>query len=259
MKASTLFYLSVMLAVASAAVLPRQQLANVYTSCTVPGTAALTFDDGPYTWHKEIVDMLDDAGAKGTFFMNGYNWDCIYSEDAVDRIQYSYSHGHQIASHTWNHAHLATLDEDQLEQQFSLTNTALSNILGVVPTFMRPPYGEYNDLVLQVAANHNQNAIIWDLDTGDSTGATAEQSEQAYTDAIDNNPDNILTLNHETYQTTVEQVLPYAIQQLQDAGYKLVTVAECLGYNVEDMYQQITEPGTRDDTWTCDGTPAPGQ
>jgi len=255
MKASTLSYLSATLAVVSASVIPRQT-ANVITSCTVPGTVALTFDDGPYTWHKEIVDTLDAAGAKGTFFMNGYNYDCIYSEDAVDRINYSYSRGHQIASHTWNHRHLATLDQDTLEQQFALSDTAFSKILGVVPTFFRPPYGEYNDLVQQTAANHGQNVIIWDLDTGDSTGATAEQSEQAYDTALASSPSSILTLNHETYQTTAEQVLPYAITALKAKGYtNFVTVAQCLG--ISEMYQKVTQPGTRDDTWTCDGTPTP--
>jgi len=259
MKVSALFYLSSTLAFAAAAVLPRQQLANVYTSCTVPNTAALTFDDGPYTWHKNVVDTLDAAGVKGTFFMNGNNWDCIYDEDGVDRVQYSYSHGHQIGSHTWGHDHLANLTADQAEEQFALSDTAFSKILGCVPAFMRPPYGEYNDIVLQTAANHNQQVVIWDLDTGDSEGATVQQAEQTYTDAINNGVSNILTLNHETYQSTVEQILPFAIQALQNAGYNLVTVAECLGYSTEDMYQQVTQPSERDDTWTCDGTPAPGQ
>jgi len=259
MKVSALFHLSSMLVVASALVLPRQQLANVYTSCTVPNTVALTFDDGPYTWHQTVVDTLDAAGVKGTFFMNGNNWDCIYNQDAVDRLQYSFSHGHQIASHTWGHDNLTTLTEDQMENQFTLSDNAFSNIIGCVPTFMRPPYGAYNELVQQVAANHNQQVIVWDLDSGDSDGATVQQSEQIYTDAINNGNSNFLTLNHETYESTVEEILPFAIQAFQDAGYNLVTVAECLGYSTEDMYQQVTQPSERDDTWTCDGTPAPGQ
>jgi len=42
---------------------------------------------------------------------------------------------------------------------------------------------------------------------------------------------------------TSHQVLPYAIQKLQQAGYQLVTLAECL-----DMapYQSVQAPGTRD-------------
>jgi len=32
-----------------------------------------------------------------------------------------------------------------------------------------------------------------------------------------------------THETTAHELLPFAIQQLQGAGYKLVTISECLG------------------------------
>lgn len=56
---------------------------------------------------------------------------------------------------------------------------------------------------------------------------------------IASNPDTILTLNHETYERTAHEVVPYAIQKLQAAGYRLVTVAECLG---EEPYQSEQDP-----------------
>jgi hypothetical protein len=39
------------------------------------------------------------------------------------------------------------------------------------------------------------------------------------------------------------EVLPYAIEVLQAAGYKLVTVAECLG---ENPYLRVDAPSARD-------------
>ena len=39
------------------------------------------------------------------------------------------------------------------------------------------------------------------------------------------------------------KVLPYAIKKLKDAGYQLVTVAECTGL---PAYQSVRAPGTRD-------------
>lgn len=44
-------------------------------------------------------------------------------------------------------------------------------------------------------------------------------------------------------ETTAHQVLPFAIQKLQAAGYKLVTLAECLG---QPAYQSTSAPGTPD-------------
>ena len=71
-------------------------------------------------------------------------------------------------------------------------------IVGVNPAFMRPPYGAYNDLVLSEAASLGQSAVNWDFDSGDSSGWTAEQSKQAYTDLANRHPPTVLTLNHET-------------------------------------------------------------
>lgn len=47
---------------------------------------------------------------------------------------------------------------------------ALVKITGLKPAFMRPPYGEYNNNVRQVAAENGQSVIMWNYDSGDSVG-----------------------------------------------------------------------------------------
>ncbi len=48
---------------------------------------------------------------------------------------------------------------------------------------------------------------------------------------------------HPTVESTVREVLPHAIDTLQAAGYRLVTVAECLGL---EAYTKVGAPGTPD-------------
>ena len=91
----------------------RQGLAAVYSSCTTPNTVALTFDDGPYIYEGEIVNTLNNAGVKATFFVNGNNWDCIYDDNVVSSLKAAHAAGHLIGSHTWSHADLTTLSWDQ--------------------------------------------------------------------------------------------------------------------------------------------------
>ncbi|KAF8607826.1 carbohydrate esterase family 4 protein [Ceratobasidium sp. AG-I] len=203
--------------------------AGVVTSCTVPNTAAITFDDGPYTWNRDIVNTLDAAGAKGTFFVNGNNYGCIFSGSNPSNVKYAYSQGHQIASHTWSHPHLPSLSANQITTEFSKTNDAIKKITGAIPAFVRPPYGEYDQDVLNVAESMGQTVVTWDFDSGDSAGVSAAQSATAYQKLVDSHPNNILTLNHETHSSTANDLLPKMIQILQGAGYNLVTVAECLG------------------------------
>lgn len=71
----------------------------VITKCSQPGTLALAYDDGPYQYTSTLVDILDKAGAKGTFFWTGTLYGCIYNQKAA--VQKAYASGHQIASHTW--------------------------------------------------------------------------------------------------------------------------------------------------------------
>ncbi|KAF7979559.1 hypothetical protein HWV62_41832 [Athelia sp. TMB] len=221
-------------------------LAQVITSCTVANTAALTFDDGPEEYIYNISRQLIAAGAKGTFFWNGNNYGCIYDEVNVKRVQYAYGKGHMVASHTWDHADLTTLDSDGINNELFLVEQAFQRLLGVTPAFLRPPYGNYNDLVRQIAAQRGQQLVTWDFDSGDSTGSTAAQSNAAYDALVKQHPKTILALNHEVYETTAYTVVPHAIKTLQAAGYNLVTVAECLGMQ---PYQGVGEP--QSGSWTC--------
>jgi len=247
MFALSLLTLSLLL-VAYALPAERRAPARVITACTVPNTIALTFDDGPYQYLDDVSNALTNAGARGTFFFNGNNYACIYDENEVQRVRRVYNAGHQIASHTWSHAHLPTLSWDQKHDEFFRVEQALQKIAGVVPAFMRPPYGEYNDEVREVAGQRGQTVVNWDFDSGDSVGASVAESNRRYDEVVSQHPSTLLALNHEVYETTAHQVLPHAIEVLQGAGYRLVTLAECLG---EQPYQSIGSPGVRDGSWSC--------
>lgn len=223
-------------------------LAQVITKCTKPNTVALTFDDGPFVYAYDISKALIAAGGKGTWFVNGNNYGCIYTDDNIKRVKYLKDKGHQLASHTWSHKNLPTLNRDQLHDEMYKVEQALQRIAGVQPAHMRPPFGAYNNLVREVASERGQKIINWDLDSGDSAGASASSQKSLYDQTISRRPSTILALQHETYQQTAQNVVPYAIQKLTAAGYKLVTVAECLG---EPAYQWTTTAGTKDSSWKC--------
>jgi len=233
--------------------LAKRAPAQVITKCTVPNTAALTFDDGPYVYLYDIGKALTAAGAVGTFFFNGHNFGpCIYDVDQAKRVKWAFDKGHQVASHTWGHKHLTNLTADQLHHQMWLVEEALIKITGVMPAFMRPPYGEYNDMVREVAGIRGQTIVTWDFDSGDTWNITTQESQQRYTDLIKTKPNTILALNHEVRQQTAQVIVPFAIKALKDAGYRLVSLAECLG---KPAYQWQAAPQPRDASWTCAGKP----
>ncbi|KAJ1301560.1 hypothetical protein OPQ81_008808 [Rhizoctonia solani] len=242
----------------------RRAPAQVITSCTVPNTVALTFDDGPYSYIYDISKALVAAGAKGTFFFNGNNYGCIYDADNQKRVKYAYDKGHQIGSHTWAHKDLSTLSWDEVHDEMWRVEQALQRIIGVTPAFMRPPYGSYNDNVRNAASVRGQKLAIWDFD---SQGFHRYNELSMCKDTFlltrhfqvlpQPSPSSITTKSlanalrpslRLTTRPTSELLIPYVIPKLQAAGYKLVTLAECLG---EQPYQSVGSPQTPDASWTC--------
>ncbi|KAJ7660278.1 carbohydrate esterase family 4 protein [Mycena polygramma] len=241
--------------------------ATLFTGCLKEGYVAMTFDDGPWKYHKNVSDTCTAAGANVTFFVNGLNYDCIYNDPYPGWLADDMERGHQIASHTWSHKDMTTLSQAELDDEIDKPNSAFlalpyptrsydvesavafQKILGVKPAFLRPPYGNCNDTVLAALGQRGMNAATWDFDSGDSTGSSAADSKKAYDQRLASNPTgNILALNHETMPTTVTDVLPYAISALQAKKYKLVTLATCLG---SEPYLPASAPETSDFSWHC--------
>ncbi|KAF7344060.1 hypothetical protein MVEN_01695500 [Mycena venus] len=214
---------------------------QLYSSCINSNDIALTFDDGPYIYLRNISDQFTAAGAKATFFMNGNNWDCIYNADRISDVKYAYAAGHMIGSHTWAHGDLTTFSSAQIEDAMYRMEEAFSRILGIKAAFMRPPYGNYNSNIQSIAAGR---------------GAESRTSEAVYNSIASAKPKNALILEHETEETTATKLVPYAIKLFQGLGYNLVTMADCLGV---DPYQAIGVAQEQTSAWTCDGTPAPGE
>lgn len=70
----------------------------ILNQCIVPGTVALTFDDGPYIYTPELLNTLSAHGARATFFLNGINKGSI--EGFPEIVLRAFSEGHQLGSHS---------------------------------------------------------------------------------------------------------------------------------------------------------------
>ncbi|TXT10212.1 uncharacterized protein COLE_04146 [Cutaneotrichosporon oleaginosum] len=200
----------------------------VVQNCEVSGTVALTFDDGPVGNDLKIANSL--KGGKGTFFVNGDNWGCIY--DRAADLKAMYNAGHTIGSHTWSHADLARLNKDQIHDELDRLEVAMMRILGVRPVYFRPPYGSYNNLVLEVLRERAYKKLfMWTDDTedGNRSGADVPYAKSVYDRIARDYPKPHNVLNHSPYDSTANEVVPHAVQRLQAAGYKLQTLDQCLG------------------------------
>ncbi|THX11715.1 glycoside hydrolase/deacetylase [Aureobasidium pullulans] len=202
----------------------------VYTKCTKPGLFALAFDDGPGPYTQELINTLNAAGAKATFFFTGTLYGCIYDRAAA--VKAAYSSGHQVASHTWTHPQtLDSMSVAQLTTEMQKLEIALVNIIGVKPTYMRPPYLKTGGNVPTAMRNLGYRMITDSVDSQDWNGLSVSQSEQRFKSAGPKTPDGYghISLLHETYANTVRDLVPRLITWAKQNNLKMVTVAECLG------------------------------
>lgn len=216
----------------------------IIRDCTVPGTIAITFDDGVYAYENDLINTLGDN--KATFFVNGQNYACIY--DRADDLKRISAAGHTIGSHTWSHKDLTTLSYDQLHDEFWRVEQAMEKILGLRPKYFRPPYGSYNDLVLQVANERGYTKmILWNVDTQDASGASVDSSKAQYDNIGGQN--GKIVLDHSVLSSTVYDLIPYALSVT--GSLRKVAVDTCLGSNGEWPYYYIGQPQARDGSWVC--------
>ncbi|CAG5182063.1 uncharacterized protein ALTATR162_LOCUS9973 [Alternaria atra] len=200
---------------------------QVITKCAAPGQIALAYDDGPSQYTQKLVDTLTAGGAKGTFFVTGSLYGCIYNQKSA--LQNAYKAGHQIASHTWSHPqNFGSLSTNDLTSQMTRLEQALVNIIGVKPTYMRPPYLATGGNVLPTMKTLGYRVITDDVDSEDWNGKTPQQSQQKFQQAGTSGNGHI-PLMHETYASTVNTLTPWLISWAKNNNLKLVTVAECLG------------------------------
>ncbi|PWY64204.1 glycoside hydrolase/deacetylase [Aspergillus eucalypticola CBS 122712] len=236
--------------------IPRPHVGNVpygpkfIRSCTTPGTIALTFDDGPKEYTQDLLDLLDKYEAKVTFFVTGNN----NAKGEIDSpgmpwaslIQRMYRSGHQVASHTWSHQDLSKVTQDQRRVQLLWNEVALRNILGTIPTYMRPPYSSCTaeSGCLEDLGSLGYHVILYDIDTEDyshDSPALIQQSKDIFDRNLAYRTDfdrPWLVIAHDVHEQTVHNLTEYMLKKLIAEGYRAVTVGECLGDPPELWYRK---------------------
>lgn len=229
--------------------------AGIY-NCVKPGTIALTYDDGPmkvYTSH--ILDLMKTYNAKATFFITGNNINkgqIDVVQEYIDVIKRMDSEGHQIASHTWTHLDLSAVSQIDRKNQMWKTEMALRNIVGKIPTYMRPPYSSCTGQCETDMADLGYHVTYFDVDTDDynqDDPSEIQRSKDWFKGNITKGGATAtggakwLDIQHDIHDQTANNLTEYMLKTLTDLGYKAVTVGECLGDPVDNWYRKADGAG----------------
>lgn len=181
---------------------------------------ALTFDDGPGPYTAQLLDILDQHGAKATFFLIGSKVSA-----QADVLRRMHARGHQLGNHSWSHPELPKLPVGQIAGEIDHTNDAIKQATGVKPSILRPPYGAVNGIVLEQLRLRGMSSILWSVDTRDWAD---RNSDIVCSRAVAGAHPGAIILMHDIHQTSVGAV-PCILSALKQQGYSFVTVQGLLG------------------------------
>ncbi|WP_181347660.1 polysaccharide deacetylase family protein [Thalassobacillus sp. CUG 92003] len=174
---------------------------------------ALAFEDGPDpTVTRDILSVLDQYKAKGTFFMLGKR--VSFYPELTKQVA---SEGHEIGNHSWSHKQLDHLPEEEIKKEVKRTNELIKKLTDKTPSFVRPPYETLNEKL--------KNAIDQSI-VGDAIKVNDPQNSAHMARSILDDTENGRVIMLPALSSITPEALDIILRELSVRGYTFVTVSE---------------------------------
>ena len=190
----------------------------VYAVDTQEKQVAISFDAA---WGADktqgIIDILKEYGAGATFFLVGF-WTDKYP-DLVKQIN---DQGFEIGTHSKTHPDMTKISRDAAKQELVESIKLIEDITKKKVELFRPPYGAYNNTLIDVSEECGVIPIQWDVDSLDWKGISAEQITTRILNGVKNGS---IILCHNNSDHILE-ALPMVLDRLVKKGYKITSVGD---------------------------------
>lgn len=210
------------------------RLLPIYSVETEEKTVAITFDSA---WNADdipsVCQTLENFSCPATFFVVG-----TWAEKNPDAIRLIASSGHEIAGHSYNHAHYSNLSPEELFADMAKCDAAIFSVVGKNVPLFRSPYGEYNNTVVKVATDSGRYLIQWDADSLDWKDLSADEITNRVMSRVKNG--SIILLHTGTKNTAA--ALPKLLSALKNEGYDFKSVGDLIyreDYTINHEGRQI--------------------
>lgn len=186
--------------------------------CGEEKKVALTFDAA---WGADktlkILEILEKYDVKATFFLVGF-WLDKYPEETKAIAE----SGCEIGNHSNNHLQMSKLSEEKITEELNYVNDKVYELTGKKPTYFRPPFGDYDNKLIETAEELGLQTIQWSVDSLDWKGLSATEITSRVTKNVKNGS---IVLFHNNSDNILE-ALPLVLANLKSSGYKPVTMSE---------------------------------
>jgi peptidoglycan/xylan/chitin deacetylase (PgdA/CDA1 family) len=186
----------------------------------------ITFDDGPSTITRNVLDILQKEEIKATFFVLGNA-----AESHPELINAIWEQGHAIGNHTYNHNYHDLYSRfTEFWSQIKQTENIVRGITGVRPQLVRAPggtFGHFDDTYFYLLKQAGYLVTDWTVDSGDSKrkGVPAAEILQASTKNLTASK-VVLLLHDGGGHGESAKALPEIIARYKKAGYSFGVLDE---------------------------------
>lgn len=208
----------------------------IYCVETKEPKIALTFDAA---WGNEdtqkILEVLKKHDVHVTFFMTG-GW----VENYPDDVKAILAAGHDLGNHSENHKNMSQLSDAEKKGELMKVHDKVRTLTGYEMFLFRPPYGDYDNAVVNVAKDCGYYTIQWDVDSLDWKDYGVDSVIKTVTEHKHLGNGSIILCHNGAKYTA--QALDTLITKLKEKGYTFVPVSELIyrdGYHMNVEGRQI--------------------
>lgn len=184
---------------------------------------------------EKLLSILKKHNVKATFFMTG-GWIEKYPDD----VKAIAAGGHDLGNHSENHKQMSQLSAGQCKEELMKPHEKVKQLTGKDMILFRPPYGDYNDTLIQVCRENNYYPIQWDVDSLDWKDYDAATIIRRVTEN-DHLGNGSIILCHNGGKHTAE-ALDELITIFKQKGYSFVPISELIlkdGYTINHEGRQV--------------------
>lgn len=179
---------------------------------------------------SKILEVLKKHQVHATFFMTG-GWVESYPDD----VKAILADGHDLGNHSENHKNMSQLSEEEIQSELMTVHNKVKELTGYDMFLFRPPYGDYDNEVIQTVKGCNYYPIQWSIDSLDWKNYGVEDIINRVCNS-DKLQGGAIILCHNGAKYTAE-ALDQLLTGLEEKGFQLVPISELIIR--EDYYVDV--------------------
>ncbi|MEC1259868.1 polysaccharide deacetylase family sporulation protein PdaB [Bacillus swezeyi] len=195
----------------------------VYRGDANSNEVSLTFN---ISWGDQkampILNTLKANGIKDATFFLSASW-AERHPDVVERIQ---KDGHQIGSMGYAYKNYSQMKKSEIKKDLVKAQNSFQK-LGIDDlTLLRPPTGQFNKDVLDVAKQYGYTIVHYSINSDDWTNPGVQKIVQNVNETV--NAGDIVLFHASDSAKQTKEALPEIVHHLRSKGLKNVTVSELI-------------------------------